>query len=153
MASSLGFMTINDSENKPEIVNHSEILQDKLSTNKAQELINHLHTSNIQPEVSNELNLGNYEIAENEDNFNEHSASFKDSSYINQYYNEYINEPQQQNVETELMTKINYMIRLLEETSDEKINNVSEEMVLYCFLGVFMIFIVDSFSRVGKYVR
>ncbi len=28
-----------------------------------------------------------------------------------------------------------------------------EELVLYTFLGVFVIFVVDSFARVGKYVR
>lgn len=52
-----------------------------------------------------------------------------------------------------LMTKLNYMINLLEEQKDEKTENMTEEIVLYSFLGVFMIFIVDSFSRVGKYVR
>jgi hypothetical protein len=52
-----------------------------------------------------------------------------------------------------LMTKLNYMIHLLEERQDERTNNVTEEVVLYSFLGVFMIFIVDSFVRVGKYVR
>lgn len=52
-----------------------------------------------------------------------------------------------------LMTKLNYMINLLEEQKDEKTGNITEEIVLYSFLGVFMIFIVDSFSRVGKYVR
>ena len=52
-----------------------------------------------------------------------------------------------------LMEKLNYMINLLEEKKDEKTNNVTEEVVLYSFLGVFMIFIVDSFSRFGKYVR
>ena len=52
-----------------------------------------------------------------------------------------------------LMTKLNYMIHLLEERQDEKTNNVTEEVVLYSFLGIFMIFIVDSFVRVGKYVR
>jgi hypothetical protein len=52
-----------------------------------------------------------------------------------------------------LIDKLNYMIHLLEEQHDERTNNVTEEVVLYCFLGVFMIFIVDSFTRVGKYVR
>jgi len=52
-----------------------------------------------------------------------------------------------------LLKKINYMIQLLEEQHDEKTNNVTEEVVLYSFLGVFMIFIVDSFAKVGKYVR
>jgi hypothetical protein len=52
-----------------------------------------------------------------------------------------------------LMQKINYMINLLEEQQDEKTNNVTEEVVLYSFLGIFIIFIVDSFAKVGKYVR
>jgi hypothetical protein len=52
-----------------------------------------------------------------------------------------------------LIEKLNYMINLLEEQQDEKTNNVTEEVVLYSFLGIFIIFIVDSFSRVGKYVR
>jgi hypothetical protein len=52
-----------------------------------------------------------------------------------------------------LIDKLNYMINLLEEQQDQRTNNVTEEVVLYSFLGVFMIFIVDSFARVGKYVR
>ena len=45
------------------------------------------------------------------------------------------------------------MINLLEQQQDEKTNNVTEEVILYSFLGIFIIFIVDSFVRVGKYVR
>jgi hypothetical protein len=52
-----------------------------------------------------------------------------------------------------LIEKLNYMINLLEEQQDQKTNNVAEEVVLYSFLGIFIIFIVDSFARVGKYVR
>jgi hypothetical protein len=52
-----------------------------------------------------------------------------------------------------LLEKLNYMINLLEEQQDEKTNNVAEEVILYSFLGIFIIFVVDSFARVGKYVR
>lgn len=52
-----------------------------------------------------------------------------------------------------LIEKLNYMINLLEEQQDQKTGNVTEEVVLYSFLGVFIIFVVDSFARVGKYVR
>ena len=52
-----------------------------------------------------------------------------------------------------LLQKINYMISLLEDQQDERTNNVTEEVVLYSFLGIFIIFIVDSFAKVGKYVR
>jgi hypothetical protein len=52
-----------------------------------------------------------------------------------------------------LLEKLNYMIHLLEEQQDEKTGNVTEEIILYCFLGIFIIFLIDSFVRVGKYVR
>lgn len=52
-----------------------------------------------------------------------------------------------------LMEKINYMIHLLEEQQNEKTNNITEEFILYTFLGVFMIYIADSFVRAGRYVR
>jgi hypothetical protein len=52
-----------------------------------------------------------------------------------------------------LLNKINYMINLLEDQKDERTNNVTEEVVLYSFLGIFIIFIADSFARVGKYTR
>ena len=52
-----------------------------------------------------------------------------------------------------LLQKLNYMIHLLEEQQDERTNNVTEEVVLYSFLGIFIIFIADSFVRIGKYVR
>jgi hypothetical protein len=52
-----------------------------------------------------------------------------------------------------LIEKLNYMINLLEDQQDQKTGNVTEEVVLYSFLGIFIIFVVDSFARVGKYVR
>ena len=54
---------------------------------------------------------------------------------------------------TVLLEKLNYMINLLEQHQDEKTQNVTEEIILYSFLGIFLIFIVDSFAKVGKYTR
>jgi hypothetical protein len=56
-------------------------------------------------------------------------------------------------LDEKLMEKINYMIHLLEQQHDEKTSNITEEFILYTFLGVFIIFIVDSFARAGKYTR
>ena len=53
----------------------------------------------------------------------------------------------------ELMTKLNYLIHLLEDQKEERVGSITEELVLYCFLGVFIIFVLDSFVKVGKYVR
>jgi hypothetical protein len=52
-----------------------------------------------------------------------------------------------------LIEKINYMIHLLEENQDERTGSVTEEVILYSFLGIFIIFMADSFSRIGKYKR
>jgi len=52
-----------------------------------------------------------------------------------------------------MLQKLDQIISLLENQQDEKTGHVTEELILYCFLGVFIIFIVDSFARAGKYVR
>ena len=70
------------------------------------------------------------------------------------YYSQLQGSPEEVHTNKDaLMTKLNYMIHLLEEQQDEKTDNVTEELVLYLFLGVFVIFVVDSFARVGKYKR
>lgn len=63
------------------------------------------------------------------------------------------NIPARPVVDNKLMEKINYMIHILEEQQHEKTSNITEEFILYTFLGVFIIFVVDSFSRSGKYTR
>ena len=42
---------------------------------------------------------------------------------------------------------------MLEQQQNEKTSNITEEFVLYMFLGVFIIFVVDSFAKTGKYIR
>ena len=71
--------------------------------------------------------------------------------YYNNNYNANYNKDNGEN--DALLQKLNYMIHLLEEKQDERTNNVTEEVVLYSFLGIFIIFVIDSFARVGKYVR
>ena len=52
-----------------------------------------------------------------------------------------------------LLEKMNYLVHMMEEQHNEKTNNITEEFILYSFLGVFIIFVVDSFNRTQKYVR
>ena len=87
------------------------------------------------------------------------------STYASQYYQQYVplsygqqqQEQQQINAspgsKDDLMEKMNHIIQMLEDQQDEKTGSVTEELILYCFLGVFVIFVVDSFVRAGKYVR
>lgn len=49
--------------------------------------------------------------------------------------------------------KMNYVIYLLEQQQHEETHQIMEEFILYTFLGVFIIYIMDSFSRAGKYIR
>ena len=52
-----------------------------------------------------------------------------------------------------LLTKLTYIIKLLEEQQDERTSFVVEELILYSFLGIFIIFIIDSFGKASKYIR
>jgi hypothetical protein len=78
-----------------------------------------------------------------------HNVSNK-SSYPQKNINEHV---MSSSSNEDLLNKLNYMINLLEDQQDERTNNVTEEVVLYSFLGIFIIFVVDSFARVGKYTR
>lgn len=50
--------------------------------------------------------------------------------------------------------KLNYITHMLEEIQYEKTSNITEELILYSFLGIFVIFVVDSFSRSNvRYTR
>ena len=61
-------------------------------------------------------------------------------------------EPSRRDMD-KIWERLNYMTMLLEEQHNERTRFVTEEFVLYTFLGIFMIYIVDGFSRSGKYVR
>lgn len=70
------------------------------------------------------------------------------------YYSQVNYNPANSNMDDNvLLQKMNYMITLLEDQQDERTNNVTEEVILYSFLGIFIIFIADTFVRAGKYVR
>jgi hypothetical protein len=55
--------------------------------------------------------------------------------------------------QTDLAQQVAYMIQLLEEQRDEKTGHVTEEIILYLFLGIFVIFVVDTFVKTGRYSR
>jgi len=115
--------------------------------------------------------LPNSENNENLD-LNNFDTNYADNNYADNYYKKFIpgytpgkslynkqfyENNQNTNINDSsndiLLKKLNYMINLLEDQQDERTENVTEEVVLYSFLGIFIIFVVDSFARVGKYVR
>ena len=70
--------------------------------------------------------------------------------YMSSVFQASSNDPENKDA---MLQKLDHIISLLEDQHDEKTGHVTEELILYCFLGVFIIFIVDSFARAGKYVR
>tara|TARA_B100000795_G_C22806835_1_gene445639 strand:- start:15890 stop:16453 length:564 start_codon:yes stop_codon:yes gene_type:complete len=88
--------------------------------------------------------------------FNSLDDYVANEKYYNQYIPNHTETQRHTNIsgnKDKLFEKMNYVIHLLEEEKDAKTNNITEELVLYMFLGVFVIFIVDSFARVSKYTR
>lgn len=57
------------------------------------------------------------------------------------------------NNDNDINKKLNDIIKLLEKQQENKTETVTEEIILYSFFGVFIIYLVDSFKRVGKYTR
>ncbi len=76
-----------------------------------------------------------------------YQPSFEESEYP------MYDKPFEPTKESQLLEKLNYMIYLLEEQKDEKTGQVTEELILYVFLGVFVLFVLDSFFKTGKYSR
>ena len=60
-------------------------------------------------------------------------------------------EPKRNN--QDLLDKMNKILEMFEDQKEIKTGQKNEEIVLYCFLGVFIIYIMDSFVNIGRYSR
>lgn len=109
-------------------------------------------------EKENYTNLnGEDDNEENDEPVNIHSDI--SNMYAESYYNQFM--PQQPPTyqvpkrldSDDINTKLAYLIELLEQEKKEKTDHMTEEIILYGFLGVFVIYVVDSFVRIGKYTR
>ena len=115
----------------------------------------------------NEEILGNYYAKEIESDLKTNIANnnYKQDSYkaenINTDYlisnnlnaNIVKNSSIGNNSQNELLTKINHIIEMFEEQKEIRTNQKNEEVILYCFLGIFVIYVLDSFVYIGKYKR
>jgi hypothetical protein len=85
------------------------------------------------------------------DNLSNYNKSYEAGAILGKpYYNQSAKTGEQSDG---VMQKLNYITHILEDIQMEKTSNITEELILYTFLGVFTIFIVDAFARVGKYHR
>lgn len=108
---------------------------------------NYMNESQVRDYYKKLFQNNNYINTNQSINYNQQKSNYNQQSNYNNQPN-FMNDTNQV-----LIEKLNYMIHLLEEQQDQKTGNATEEVVLYSFLGVFIIFIVDSFTKVGKYVR
>jgi hypothetical protein len=119
----------------------------------------------LEEDEGNKYSINN-ESSDNESNDNEMDEGINVKNYetLNSYnksnienyknYIPYYTNTSNYNIKNkELIEKLNYMIHLLEENKNIKSESVTEDVILYSFLGVFIIFVLDSFSRATKYIR
>ena len=82
------------------------------------------------------------------------SSEYMISNNLNANKINYQNTNLSRNVkDKDILDKLNYIINMFEEQKTIKTNQKNEEIVLYCFLGFFMIYVLDSFVKIGKYSR
>lgn len=86
----------------------------------------------------------------NVENFNTLPDTSED--YYKQYIPYYDKQPDPE-TQHALIHKLDYMIHMLEQQKEQKTDSATEEIILYSFLGIFIIFVLDTFARAGKYTR
>lgn len=134
---------------KREETEHNENESVNESVNEDEDNLNYRNNYNY-----NSTNPINNDYSVEKENFQNLPNTYTREYYKNiipQYQN--INDMNNQNQNQDIIKKLNYMIHLLEEQQDVKTSNITEEVILYSFLGIFIIFVLDSFARVGKYTR
>ena len=110
---------------------------------------NELQNTNI---TNNAPNLENSNVLNGSNLVKNDLSNYSDSYKLN--YNSLSQNIDNHNYDNnKLLSKLDYIVHLLEEQHNEKTNYITEELILYLFLGIFILFVLDSFARASKYVR
>jgi len=117
---------------------------------------NELQTSNSNTNsytnMNNDSNLENSNVLNGSNLLKNDLSNYSDSYKLN--YNSLSQNIDAHNYDNnKLLSKLDYIVHLLEEQHNEKTNYITEELILYLFLGIFILFVLDSFARASKYVR
>ena len=122
---------------------------DLQNSNSSIDNINNIN--NISNSKNNVSNLENSNVLNNTAFSKNNLSNYSDSYKLN--YNASQNTNTHNYDNNSLLSKLDYIIHLLEEQHNEKTNYITEELILYLFLGIFILFVLDSFARASKYVR
>ena len=84
----------------------------------------------------------------------------------NTYYNQYLppsiednstlipDTPKHKHVDMDLLNqKLDYLINLFEEQKEFRTEGILEELILYIFFGIFIIYVIHSFTKIKSYSR
>ena len=125
-----------------------------------------MHNANIQQQVLNSNTKYN-EVLDNDDVVDRSNLEMsKDNDIYKQFINNYNNSIAKDLYNSNNSNSLNYsssnndlikrldkILYLLEEDKNDQNHLITEELILYVFLGVFIIYVLDSFVKAGKYVR
>ena len=121
---------------------------------KMREAGNNIPQNTFLNSASNSLyNLENSNILGNLNSAKNNLASYNESYNYSASNNQSQSESPMHFDNNKLLKKLDYIIHLLEEQHNEKTNHITEELILYLFLGLFILFVLDSFARASKYHR
>lgn len=67
-------------------------------------------------------------------------------------YKQHVNENKHVSMNT-LNNKLDHLIQLLEEQKEFRTDTILEELILYIFFGIFIIYVIHSFTKVKTYTR
>jgi hypothetical protein len=134
-------------------------LETKLNSEKNK--LNKGMLSNIKQDLSsNSLNIAEIHKNLKEDNDKELSNFYKSEIEpqkieppIKANYMLINGETPHKPTNNEMLIKLNNILEMFEDQKEIKTSQKNEEIVLYCFLGVFVIYVLDSFVNIGKYSR
>ena len=108
--------------------------------------------TNSYTNMNNDSNLENSNVLNGSNLLKNDLSNYSDSYKLN--YNSLSQNIGSHNYDNnKLLSKLDYIVHLLEEQHNEKTNYITEELILYLFLGIFILFVLDSFARASKYVR
>ena len=125
-----------------------------------------MQNANIQQQVLNSntryndvlddddvVDKSNLEMVKENEIYKQFINNYNNSVTKDVYNSNTLNTLNNSSGNNELLKRLDKILYLLEEDKNDQNHLITEELILYVFLGVFIIYVLDSFVKAGKYVR
>jgi hypothetical protein len=131
---------------------NNELQNSNTNSNSNSNSNTYINMNNASNTNNSASNLENSNVLNGSNLLKNNLSNYSDSYKLN--YNSLSQNIDSHNYDNnKLLSKLDYIVHLLEEQHNEKTNYITEELILYLFLGIFILFVLDSFARASKYVR